>query len=96
MASATSATRVMLPNALTKSLHANSRWSLPLTRFQPLVLESSVVTSASESFFAGMSHSSRIGCVVATHYAAQVLLQQQRWLRSHELLSVQTIGAVLR
>src|SRR6202158_3118708 len=61
MASATSATRVILPNALTKSLHANSRCSLPLTRFQPLVLESSVVTSASESFFAGMSHSSRIG-----------------------------------
>src|SRR6266851_5043000 len=61
MASATRATRVMLPNAVTKSLHANSRCSLPFTTLQPLALGSSVVISVSESFFAGMTHSSRIG-----------------------------------
>src|SRR6266478_542050 len=51
----------MLPNAVTKSLHANSRCSLPFTRLQPFVLASSAVISASESFFAGMAHSSGIG-----------------------------------
>src|SRR5260370_22244737 len=61
MASATRATRVMLPNAVTKSLHANSRCSLPFATLHPLALGSSVVISASESFFAGMTHSSGIG-----------------------------------
>src|SRR6266852_1122669 len=61
MASATSATRVMLPNAATKSLHTNSLCSLPLTTLHPLALGSNAVISASESFFAGMAHSSRIG-----------------------------------
>src|SRR6266481_2586202 len=61
MASATSATRVMLPKAATKSLHTNSRCSLPLTTLHPLDLGSSAVISASESFFAGMAHSSGTG-----------------------------------
>src|SRR5260370_18047796 len=51
----------MLPNAVTKSLQANSRCSLPLTRLQPFVFGSSAEISASVSFFAGMVHSSRIG-----------------------------------
>src|SRR5260370_20443397 len=61
IASATSATRVMLPKAVTKSLHANSRCSFPFTTFHPLALGSKVVISASESFLAGIFHSSRIG-----------------------------------
>src|SRR5713226_4182278 len=51
----------MLPNAVTKSLHANSRCSLPFTTLHPLALGSSVLISLSESFFAGMAHSSGIG-----------------------------------
>src|SRR5260370_17741936 len=51
----------MLPNAVTKSLHANSRCSLPFATLHPLALGSSVVISASESFFPGMTHSSGIG-----------------------------------
>src|SRR5260370_1994006 len=61
MDSATSATRVMLPNAVTKSLHANSRCSLPFTTLQPRALGSSDAISVSESFFAGMLPSSGIG-----------------------------------
>src|SRR5260370_23521946 len=61
MDSATRATRVMLPKGVTKLLQVNSGWSLPLTRFQPFVLASRAVISASESFFAGMSSPSRIG-----------------------------------
>src|SRR6267143_4137401 len=60
MASATSATRVMLPKAATKSLHANSRCNLPFTTLQPLALGSSAVISASDSFLAGMAHPSGI------------------------------------
>src|SRR6266478_1419182 len=55
MASATSATRVMLPKAVTKSLHANSRCSLPFTTLQPLALGNSAEISVSVSFFAGMA-----------------------------------------
>src|SRR6266436_5073723 len=61
MASATSATRVMLPKAVTKSLHANSRCSLPFTMLHPVALGSSAVISGSESFFAGILHPSGIG-----------------------------------
>src|SRR6266481_2555071 len=61
MASATSATRVMLPNAATKSLHANSRCSLPFSTLHPLALGSSAVISGSDSFFAGISPPSGVG-----------------------------------
>src|SRR6266446_1985131 len=61
MASATSATRVMLPNAATKSLHTNSRCSLPLRTLHPLAFGNSAEISVSLSFFAGMAHSSGIG-----------------------------------
>src|SRR5258708_5341837 len=54
MASAASATRVMLPNAVMKSLHANSRCSLPFTTLHPFALLRSFCTSESVSFFAGM------------------------------------------
>src|SRR5438132_853506 len=77
MASATSATRVMLPNAVTKSLHVNSRCSLLFTRLHPLVLESCAVISGSESFFAGMCHSSGLSGVLTSHYAVQAQLRQQ-------------------
>src|SRR5437879_8421234 len=77
MPSATSATRVILPNAVTKSLHVNSRCSLLFTRLHPLVLESWAVISGSESFFAGMVHSSGSVDVPSSHYAAQLGLQQQ-------------------
>src|SRR5229473_2165175 len=63
MASATSSTRVMLPKAVTKSLHANSRCSLPLATLHPLALGSNAEISVSVSFFAGMAHSSGIGQV---------------------------------
>src|SRR5216684_6576747 len=58
IASATRATRVILPNAVTKSLHANSRCSLPFTTLHPLALGSSSVISGSDSFFAGILHPS--------------------------------------
>src|SRR6266436_5946380 len=70
MASATRATRVMLPKAVTKSLHANSRCSLPFTKLQPLALGSSAEISVSVSFFAGMAASGN--CFRSLrHYAAQ-------------------------
>src|SRR5438046_9660962 len=77
MASATKATRVMLPNAVTKSLHVNSRCSLLFTRLHPLVLESCAVISGSESFFAGICHSSGSSGVLTSHYAVQAQLRQQ-------------------
>src|SRR5438034_9531769 len=77
MASATRATRVMLPNAVTKSLHVNSRCSLLFTRLHPLVLESCAVISGSESFLAGMCHSSGLSGVLTSHYAVQAQLRQQ-------------------
>src|SRR5215472_1173567 len=55
MASATSATRVMLPNAVTKSLQAISRCNLPSTTLQPFIFGSSAAISTSLSFFAAMA-----------------------------------------
>src|SRR5438034_2662998 len=77
MASATRATRVMLPNAVTKSLHVNSRCSLLFSGLHRLVLESGAVISGSESFFAGMCHSSGLSGVLTSHYAVQAQLRQQ-------------------
>src|SRR5580704_7125414 len=57
MASATRATRVILPKAATRSLHSYSRCSLLLTIFQPGNLGSRAWISASFSFFAGMMRS---------------------------------------
>src|SRR5260221_1144181 len=54
MASATSATRVMLADAVMKSLPANSRCSLPFTTLHHFALLRSFCTSESVSFFAGM------------------------------------------
>src|SRR5258708_16033829 len=78
MASATSATRVMLPNAVMKSLHANSRCSLPFTTLHPFALLRSFCTSESVSFFAGMM-ASPLGPDKRgrKHYAAQAARQQQ-------------------
>src|SRR5260370_23984875 len=76
MASAASARRVMLTNAVTKSLHVNSLCNFLFTRVHPLVLESCAVISGSESFFAGMGHSSSSSGVRPSHYAAQARLQQ--------------------
>src|SRR5271168_3984309 len=58
MDSATSATRVMLPKAVTKSLHSKARCSLPLTRLHPLACARCSFTSASLNFFGGMASSS--------------------------------------
>src|SRR5260370_34658139 len=78
MASATSATRVMLPNAVMKSLHANSRCSLPFTTLHPLALLRSFCTSESVSFFAGMMASPlRFDKRGRKHYSAQAARQQQ-------------------
>src|SRR5712692_664799 len=74
MASATSATRVMLPKAVTKSLQTNSRCNLPLATLQPFVFGSRACTSASVSFFAGMAGTSKNG---RHHYAAQGVRQQE-------------------
>src|SRR5271154_4048137 len=57
MDSATSATRVMFPKAVTKSLHSNARCNLPLTRLQPLARFMLSLISASLSFFASMAFS---------------------------------------
>src|SRR5580692_9047930 len=59
MASATRATRVILPKAATKSLQVYSRCSLPWTIFQSGNLETRACISASVNFFAGMIWSSR-------------------------------------
>src|SRR5260221_14147265 len=56
MASAISATRVMLPNAALKSLHSNCLCSLPLSTLQPGIRLSSLLISSSESFCAGIVH----------------------------------------
>src|SRR5712691_13261797 len=85
MASATSATRVILPKAVTKSLHANSRCSLPFTTLQPFALGRNEEISASVSFFAGMAQSSARACLLPRHYAAQALCQQQRPFRQNGL-----------
>src|SRR5580704_4024266 len=55
MASATRATRVILPKAVTKSLQTYSWCSLPLTIFQPRNLERRALISASVNFFAGIA-----------------------------------------
>src|SRR5712672_1864979 len=62
MASATRATRVIWPNAVTKSLHANSLCSFPFATLHPFAFDRSAIVSDSESFFAGMAHSSRSRC----------------------------------
>src|SRR6516225_360589 len=61
MDSATSATRVMLPNAVTKSLQAISRCNLPSTTLQPFIFGSSALISSSLSFFAAMAFFLRTG-----------------------------------
>src|SRR2546421_8395760 len=83
MASATSATRVILPKAVTKSLHANSRCSLPFTTLQPFALGRSEEISASVSLFGGMAQSSTRACLVPRHYAVQAPCQQQRPFRQN-------------
>src|ERR1035438_59863 len=63
MDSATSATRVMLPNAVTKSLHSNARCSLPSFSAHPLTWPSRSITSGSLNFLAaGISFSSPSEC----------------------------------
>src|SRR5271155_5742137 len=57
MASATRATRVILPKAATKSLQAYSWCSLPLMIFQPGNLVRRACISALVNFFAGMGRS---------------------------------------
>src|SRR5580700_10989253 len=76
IASATRATRVMLPKAATKSLHANSWCSLPWTIFQPGNLERRACISASVNFFAGMMRSSRSAGEGQVHYVPRSIHRQ--------------------
>src|SRR5215472_17021626 len=68
MASATSATRVMLPNAVTKSLQAISRCNLPSSTLQPFLYDSSAAISPSLSFFSAMAVFLRTGSHRLCHY----------------------------
>src|ERR1700730_722838 len=77
MASATRATRVMLPNAATKSLQVNSLCSLPLTMLHPAAFGSSAAISASESFFAGIGNPPGPADLRPSHYAFESRCQQQ-------------------
>src|SRR5271155_4731857 len=73
MASATKATRVMLPNAVTKSLHSNARCNFPLARVQPVAWLNRSLTSASLNFFAtGMSSPTAKATATIMHRAGVV------------------------
>src|SRR5882762_5586318 len=95
MASATSATRVILPKAATKSLHANSRCNFPFTTLHPLALGSSAVISASESFLAGMAHPPESAEILHCYYAAQAITPQEFRPRWRAPPAVRTLAAVL-
>src|ERR1700720_928232 len=77
MASATRATRVILPKAVTKSLQAYSWCSLPLTIFQPRNLGRRALISASVNFFAGMACSSGRLSRLRFHYEPGATTGQQ-------------------
>src|SRR5580692_5644108 len=82
MTSATSATRVMFPKAATKSLHAYSWCSLPLTIFQPGSLVRRVWISASVNFLAGMAWSSTGARDGRVHYEPRASHRQDSGRRS--------------
>src|SRR5580692_10660861 len=76
MASATRATRVMLPKAATKSLQVYSWCSLPWTIFQPGNLERSACISPSVNFFAGIVWSSGSAGEGQFHYVPSGVARQ--------------------
>src|ERR1700675_5016405 len=66
----------MFPKAETKALHSKARCSLPSTRLHPSARLRCSFTSASVSFFAGISRFSRASRERLDHYAAYVQRQQ--------------------